>query len=397
VKVLYLSPGNLPSKWAHTFQVVKMAEALAAQVERLELVTARSLLPSRINRIDLHGWYGVSPQLRIVRLPVHARLRGECFSHDASPRFDFVAAWYARLRRPDLVYSRSIPAAERCAASGLATIVESHIPVGHPQFAQLRAAADHTALRRLVTVSEVLREEWIAAGLPAAKISVWPDAVDLERFEHSPPLPAARDALRLPREGALAVYCGHFYDEKGVPTLVDAARLLRKATVQLVGGWPADIERMRERAQGCETLRCCGFVENARVPLHLAAADVLVLPNSARFPQARTTSPLKLFEYMAARRPIVATRIPALAGLLRHGENAWLVAPDSAEALAEGIESVLASPALAERLAEQAWRDVQNYTWKRRAADVLATLAAAGPGDARAGGAPRAPRSDVGS
>jgi glycosyltransferase involved in cell wall biosynthesis len=395
VKLLYLSPGNLPSRWAHTFQVMKMAEALAAQVERFELLTARSLLPSRVNRVDLHHWYGVSSRMRIVRLPVHARMHGECFTHDASPRFDFAAVWYARLRRPDVVYSRSVAAAERCAASGLATIVESHIPASHPQFELLREAAGHPALRRLVTVTEAIREEWIAAGVPAAKIGVWPDAVDLERFELAPPPSVARVALQIPREGALAVYCGHFYDEKGVPSLVDAARLLPKATVHLVGGWPADIERMRERASGCETLRLVGFVANALVPLHLAAADVLVLPNSARFPQARTTSPLKLFEYMAARRPIVATRIPALVGLLRHGENAWLVAPDSPEALAGGIEHVLASPTLGERLAEQAWRDVQSYTWQRRAAGILATLAEADAGHVRPGDGFRASRGDT--
>jgi glycosyltransferase involved in cell wall biosynthesis len=360
-----------------------MAEALAAEVDRLELLTARSVLPSRVNRIDLHAWYGVSRRLRVVRLPVHARLRGECFSHDASPRFDAAALWYARWRRPDLVYSRSVGAGERCAANGLPTVLESHIPAAHPEFPRLREAAAHPALRLLVTVTPALREEWIAAGMPAAKIGVWPDAVDLERFEQAPPPAAARAALGLPREGALVVYCGHFYDEKGVPTLVDAARRLPKATLQLVGGWPADIERMRERAHGCESLRFAGFVANARVPLHLAAADALVLPNSARFPQARTTSPLKLFEYMAARRPIVATRIPALAGWLRHDENAWLVAPDSPEALAEGLERVLASPALGARLAEQAWRDVQRCTWRRRAAEILAAVAAgAGPAQA---------------
>ena len=393
MRLLYLSPGNLPSRWAHTFQVMKMAEALAAQVEQLELVTARSLLPSRLNRVDLHRWYGVSSRLRIVRLPVHARLRDECFTHDASPRFDFAAVWYARLRRPDLVYARSVAAGERCAASGLATVIESHIPVAHPQFALLRQAAAHPALRRFVTVTEALREEWIAAGMPADKICVWPDAVDLERFEQAPAPSDARAALGLPREGALAVYCGHFYDEKGVPSLVDAARLLPKASLLLVGGWPADIERMRERAHGSGAVRFAGFVANALVPLHLAAADVLVLPNSARFPQSRTTSPLKLFEYMAARRPIVATRIPALAGLLRHGENAWLVAPDSPEALAEGIERVLASPSLGGRLAEQAWRDVQHYTWRRRAEAILATLAQAGDGAAGSRGPFRASRS----
>jgi glycosyltransferase involved in cell wall biosynthesis len=376
--MLYVSHGNVPSQWAGSVQGMKMAEALATQVERLEFVTARSLLPSRVNRVDLHAWYGVRRALRIVRLPVHGRLRGECFEHDESPRFDAAAAWYARLKRPDLVYTRSIGAAARCAAAGLATVLESHLPGDAPRLALLREAARLPALRALVTVCDALREDWIAEGVPAAKIRVWPDAVDLERFERLPEPGAARAAHGLPREGPLALYCGHFYDAKGVPTLVDAARLLSKVSVALVGGWPADIARLRERARGCETVHFAGFVANAQVPAHLAAADVLVLPNSARTSQARITSPLKLFEYMAARRPIVASRIPALAGLLRHGENAWLVSPDCPESLAAGIERVLSDGALARRLVERAWQDVQRYTWKRRAAELLAGVRGSG-------------------
>lgn len=377
MRVLYLSHGNIPSKWAHTFQAMKMAEALAARVEHLELVTARSVLPSRVNRVDLHHWYGVSASLRVVRLPVHANLHGECFTSDENPRFDVAAAWYARLKRPDLVYTRSIAAATCCAAAGLATILESHLPGDAPRLAELRAAARLPALRCLVTVTDALREDWIAADVPAAKIRVWPDAVDLERFRDLPEPEAARATLGVAREGSLAVYCGHFYEAKGVPCLIEAARRLPKLRFELVGGWPADIARLRESARDCESLRFAGFVANTQVPMRLAAADVLVLPNSGRFPQARTTSPLKLFEYMAARRPIVATRIPALAGLLRHGENAWLVTPDSAQALADGIERVLADPGLAQRLAEQAWRDVQHYTWERRAAELLEAADAA--------------------
>jgi glycosyltransferase involved in cell wall biosynthesis len=372
LRVLYVSKGNIPSKWAHSFQAMKMADALAAQVGALQLVTARSLLPSRVNRVDLHAWYGVSRKLRIVRLPVHARASGECFRHDRSPRFDVVAAWYARLRRPDLVYSRSSGAALRCAAAGLPTVIESHLADDPAHVAELIEAARLPALRRLVTVTEALREDWIAQGVPAAKIEVWPDAVDLERYLVLPEPHAARSALGLPREGPLAVYAGHFYDAKGVPDLIAAARRMPKLAVALVGGWPEDIERLRDRARSCETVRFEGFVANQKLPEYLAAADLLVLPNSARFPQARTTSPLKLFEYMAARRPIVATRIPALAGLLRHGENAWVVRPDTPEDLADGMQRVLDDPGLGARLAEQAWRDVQRYTWKRRAGELLA-------------------------
>ncbi len=381
MRCLYLSQGNIPSKWAHSVQAMKMAEALAAEFDELELVTARSLLPSRVNRVDLSAWYGVGPALRVVRLPLHLALRGDCFRASESARFDLAAAWYARRARPDLVYSRSPGAALRCARSGIPSVLESHVSPTPRWLPALRAAAALPALRRLVTVTPALRDDWIAAGLPAEKLCVWPDAVDLERFAAPLAPQAARAQLGLPTGGPLAVYCGHLYAHKGVETLVDAARRLPKLAVDLVGGWPEDIARMRERARGCETLHFAGFVANALVPIRLAAADLLVLPNSARFPQARTTSPLKLFEYMAARRPIVATRIPALAGWLRHGENAWLVAPDSPEALARGIERVLADPELGARLAEAAWRDVQPYTWRRRAAALLGAAGfAAGAG-----------------
>ena len=350
MRVLYLSTGNLPSRWAHTIQVAKMAEAIAAQGDDCELVTVRGLLPGPLERVDLHAWYGVGPALRITRLPVRLRFREASLRGHSQARYEAVASGYARWRRPELVYSRSLGAGLRCVRAGLPTLLESHLLADAKEIAQLREMAALPALRGLVTVTGALREDWIAAGLPAEKIRVWPDAVALERFADPPSLAAARAQLGL-RAGPLVVYCGHFYPDKGVETLVAAARRLDKARVLLVGGWPEDAERVGTLARGVANLALAGYVENARVPAYLWAADLLVLPNSARHPQARTTSPLKLFEYMAARRPIVATRIPALAGLLEHGRNAWLVAPDAPEALAEGIERVLADPGLAARLA----------------------------------------------
>jgi glycosyltransferase involved in cell wall biosynthesis len=76
---------------------------------------------------------------------------------------------------------------------------------------------------------------------------------------------------------------------------------------------------------------------------------------------------MKLFEYMAAGAPIVASDLPALREVLRHGENAWFVAPGDVEALAEGIATLLCDPPLAARLAAQARQDVEAYTWETRA------------------------------
>ena len=81
--------------------------------------------------------------------------------------------------------------------------------------------------------------------------------------------------------------------------------------------------------------------------------------------------PLKLFEYMAAGVPILATDLPSIREVLRHGENAWLIPPGDPKALAEGIRHLLENPELARRLAERARGDVQKYTWKHRAETIL--------------------------
>jgi glycosyltransferase involved in cell wall biosynthesis len=74
---------------------------------------------------------------------------------------------------------------------------------------------------------------------------------------------------------------------------------------------------------------------------------------------------------MAAGVPILATDLPSIREVLRHGENAWLVPPGDPKALTEGIQHLLENPDLAERLARQARKDVRQYTWKRRAAVIL--------------------------
>jgi glycosyltransferase involved in cell wall biosynthesis len=81
---------------------------------------------------------------------------------------------------------------------------------------------------------------------------------------------------------------------------------------------------------------------------------------------------LKLYEYLAAGRPIVASDVPAIREVVTDGETAILVPPDDPEALAEGIAGLLAAPVLAERIGAvgRAW--VQGCTWDARAAAIRA-------------------------
>jgi glycosyltransferase involved in cell wall biosynthesis len=170
----------------------------------------------------------------------------------------------------------------------------------------------------------------------------------------------------------LAVYAGGLLEWKGVDLLIDAARALPGVYFGIAGGMAADVRRLRARAGGLDNVRIDGFQPPARVPLYLAAADLAVVPNrSTSAISARHTSPLKIFEAMAAGVPMVASDLPSLRELLEHERDALLVPPDDAAALARGIERLVGDATLRALDASRLRSRAAEHTWDARALRVL--------------------------
>jgi len=122
-------------------------------------------------------------------------------------------------------------------------------------------------------------------------------------------------------------------------------------------------------------LRFVDRVPPAEVPGWIKACDVVTIPLPRNEFSMYFTSPLKLFEYMAAGVPVVASDLPSLRDVLTTGENAWLVNPDDPSALAEGLKSLLGSSSLRQRLSSRALSDVQHCTWYKRVESLLQFVA----------------------
>lgn len=138
----------------------------------------------------------------------------------------------------------------------------------------------------------------------------------------------------------------------------------------------------RARAAGNDKVHFVGYQSPAQVPMYLAAADILVMPyeEAIMTPSGENTaawaSPLKMFEYMAAARPIVATDLPIVRGVLRAEHNALLVPQGDANALRAALQRLFASPELGQRLAANARADVEKHSWEARARHILASVGA---------------------
>jgi glycosyltransferase involved in cell wall biosynthesis len=226
----------------------------------------------------------------------------------------------------------------------------------------------------IIAITEGLKKRLVIESISENKILVAPDGVDLSMFEHLSK-EKSRKKLKIPIDEKMICYTGHLYKWKGVYVLAEAMKYLGDRILYVIGGTEEDINKFSEfiKSNHIKNIVLKGYVKPSAVAEYIAASDVVVLPNTSDGVNKEFTSPLKLFEYMASKRSIVATDLPSIREILNE-DNAVLVEPDDPEALAEGISRVFKYQRLASRLAEKAYEDVKDYTWEKRAERILGVM-----------------------
>ena len=375
MKLLHVSQGNIPSKWAHSILDMKMAEGFAMHVRDFRLITQQHWLSFLRPRFDYESYYGIRTRFEIVRLPSRRMWRKGTREKVRDPVFDAAALRYAIRNRADVIYTTSPNACRLCAQAGIPTLIEIHTQPNDKQFTHLSEVRNDRNLLGVITVTDGLEAMYLEAGIPGEKILVWPDAVNLDAFSGIPDKLTLRQSLGLPEKAFIATYCGHLYDGRGIEDILQCAAIAKDVRFVLVGGWEDDVNRRRSESAHLTNVTFTGFVPNQCVPSYLGASDVLLMPHSRTCNIGAVTSPMKLFEYMASRIPIVASDMPATRKHLVNDRSGLLVPTDSPDALADAITRIRNNPDKAVQLADAAFQDVQPLTWENRAKAVLGRFA----------------------
>ncbi len=296
---------------------------------------------------------------------------------------------YRRLARacrdfkPDLIYERCnllfLAGTWLARRTGLPLYLEVNSPLAaeRTQHGTLRLQRLAHALERLVwgsatrvlPVTQVLADVVAAAGVPRDRLRVVPNGVVLDRFPEQP----HRAPETMPETGPQTVtlgFVGFVRDWHGMDALIrqmasDPAPL----RLVLVGDGPArpDLEALAAELGLADRVRFTGIVEHALVPAAVAGFDIALQPKVVAY-----ASPLKIFDYMAAGRAIVAPDQPNIREILQHEKTALLFNPADPSALWRAVQRLAADPALRAQLGAAARAELvrQDYTWAGNARRV---------------------------
>lgn len=215
-------------------------------------------------------------------------------------------------------------------------------------------------------------------GVPMNSMLHQPNAVDYDFFQTDLTKDKARKELGLPSDKRIILYTGHLFSWKGVDTLALAAAYLPEdSVVYFVGGTPEDRDVLKNfiREHSLPHIEFLPHQDHARIPRFLKAADVLVLPNTAKEDASKyETSPVKLFEYMSSGTPIVASDLPSIRDIVNDDEVRFFTA-DNPRSLAQVVTDTLRDAKTARVRAEKAGRHAKELSWEARASHIARLMA----------------------
>lgn len=363
-KFIYIANIRIPTEKAHGIQIMEMCSAFGDLGLDVELVVPKRRDPIGKDPFDYHD---IKENFKIKKLWCidATRFYRPGFLIQTVTFIESVLLY--SLLKDALFYTRDESIALLLNAFGKKVVWEGHM--GQTNWI-IRIMIRLDA--KMVVITEGLKKLYMDLGAREGNILVASDGADLSRFDIDLSKEEARKKLGLPHDKKIILYKGSLGAWKGADTLAEAASLLKSgAEVVFIGGTAEDIEVFRTRFANIPNVRILGNKPRQETPIYQKAADILVIPNSAKEDISKLyTSPMKLFGYMAANRPIVASNLSSIREVLDES-LAYFFTPDDPLSLAETIDMSLDKYEEAQSKAQAALSLSKNYSWQSRAQKII--------------------------
>ncbi len=363
MSTVYIAKANIPSTAANSVHVMKISEAFSEIDSDFRLIVPE---PEK-GREDIErsfAIYGVKPfQVDTVSIA----------DKGIKNRYGFAFKSIWKARKAQNVVTRDPIAAFLAIMSHKHTVLDLHGDLAHLcgrayRMIRWKWFRDHPNLH-LVMITRGLADYYHRKyNVPLERMTVLADGYTDSNFNRVEKRPI------LDHKELNIGYCGGFVKGKGLELIYRLTQRDRENQYHLYGGMREDAEK-EVGGQFSNNVFFGGYIPNVKVPEALNEQDILLLPNQRQQvckseDIGMVTSPLKMFEYMASGRVIVASDISVLREVLNE-ENCFLVEADDPDKWAETIAYIASHREEAVKKADKAVEDVKEYTWSRRAERMM--------------------------
>lgn len=367
-KLVYASTAIIPSTQANSVQIMRMCNALCRF--GFDVTLLAGVIPKDKN-INVFDYYGIENNFSIVR-KISGCHRGSTFL--LSLRHYLILKRLASSNQDILFYGRDVISLYFVSRAGRNVIYETHdiVRKGPRSWAE-RKLIESPNLRKIVFISNELKNAYLekyGSLLADKKMIVAPDAADKHpNFSEKIGLNGKADFN--------ACYIGAFHDGKGVEFVLDIAGQMPDIGFHLFGGNDRQIYKLKQKSP--PNAHFYGYITPARTYKARNAADVFLMPCQKEVMAAlnaseisRWMSPMKLFEYMSGKKPIISSNHIVLQEVLEHNSNCLLCDSDDVEQWIRAITRVKQDKQLYNNISETAYKDFLNcYTWDKRIERIL--------------------------
>jgi len=369
-KLIYITNTRIPSEKANSYQSMQMCNSFAKVYDKVEM-----WVPNGINTKEMkpyennpYKFYGIKNTFDIKRLLtidywwIH-NLNQRIWSHFGA--ITFASTVLFKLKKENSttpIFTRDWYVLKILLLGKRLGFIKHKIFYEAHKFSD-RLIENYKKCDGLVVINKYLQELHYEKGI--TNILESHDGVNFDEYKE------ITNYTYEKKDKYTLVYTGNLFKWKGVHTLVDSLKYVNEnIELIIVGGSNEVLDDFKKYVDdiGLEDIIFTGHIPKQETIKYVQKADILFLPNSAKDKMSFYTSPLKLFEYMAAKRPIIASNLPSICEILEDNKNATLFEPDNPKDLADKINWTLENDCT--DIVKQAFEDVQKYTWDKRAENI---------------------------
>lgn len=232
--------------------------------------------------------------------------------------------------------------------------------------------------RLLIAVNHTMRRYLLEEGIQASKIITVENGIDSRYFRPDVDGHVRRQQYRLPPNAVVIVYVGSFQPYHRVDLLLHAFAQIKTAPAAHLllvgeGKYTAGAKALAQSLNLLDQVTFTGAVDYSAVASYIAAGDIAVIAANSSY-----ANPMKLYEYMALGKPIVAPNQETITDVVTHDKNAYLFTPEDVPAMAAALKAVSEDLSLRQRLGKAASALAAEQTWDKRAETIQRALEAVG-------------------